>query len=82
MQEEKDSAFCKVRDTLVAAGANPEDALDIELATVAAWCSAHGLAEMAGFKQFEHLKEACGGEIAFLRAIFQHMGLAPRLIAD
>lgn len=76
MQAEKDSAFCKVRDTLVDAGADPDDTLDIELATVAAWCSAHGLAEMAGFKQFQHLKDACGGELAFLRAIFHHMGLA------
>lgn len=75
MQAEKDGAFCKVRDTLVEAGANPDDTLDIELATTAAWCSAHGLAEMAGFKQFDHLKDACGGEVPFLRAIFQHMGL-------
>jgi AcrR family transcriptional regulator len=82
MHDEKDSAYCKVRDTLVEAGANPSDALDIELATTAAWCSAHGLAEMAGFKQFEHLKEACGGEVPFLRAVFQHMGLAHRHGAD
>lgn len=82
MQDEKDSAYCKVRDTLVEAGANPKDTLDIELATTAAWCSAHGLAEMAGFKQFDHLKEACGGEIPFLRAIFEHMGLAPHRGAD
>ena len=82
MQGEKDSAYCKVRDTLVEAGADPNDTLDIELATTAAWCSAHGLAEMAGFKQFEHLKEACGGEVPFLRAIFQHMGLASRIAHD
>jgi AcrR family transcriptional regulator len=82
MQGDKDSAYCKVRDTLVEAGADPEDTLDLELATTAAWCSAHGLAEMAGFKQFAHLKEACGGEIPFLRAIFQHMGLVPRHAAD
>jgi AcrR family transcriptional regulator len=82
MQGEKDSAYCKVRDTLVEAGADPDDTLDIELATTAAWCSAHGLAEMAGFKQFEHLKEACGGEVPFLRAIFQHMGLASRIAHD
>ena len=82
MQAEKDSAYCKVRDTLVEAGADPADEIDIELATTAAWCSAHGLAEMAGFKQFEHLKEACGGEAAFFKAIFQHMGLAPRHGAD
>ena len=82
MQGDKDSAYCKVRDTLVEAGADPEDTLDLELATTAAWCSAHGLAEMAGFKQFAHLKDACGGEIPFLRAIFQHMGLVPRPAAD
>lgn len=82
MQGNKDSAYCKVRDTLIDAGANPDDALDIELATTAAWCSAHGLAEMAGFKQFAHLKEACGGEIPFLTAIFEHMGLVPHNGAD
>jgi AcrR family transcriptional regulator len=82
MQAEKDSAYCKVRDTLIAAGADPEKTLDIELATTAAWCSAHGLAEMAGFKQFEHLKEACGGEIPFLKAIFEHMGLVPHIAGD
>src|SRR5258706_15862187 len=82
MQGDKDSAYCKVRDTLVEAGANPEDTLDIELATSAAWCSAHGLAEMAGFKQFQHLKDACGGERAFFKAIFQHMGLVPKHLAD
>lgn len=82
MSDGKDSAYCKVRDTLIEAGADPDDALDIELATTAAWCSAHGLAEMAGFKQFDHLKDACGGETAFFRAVFQHMGLAPKPHAD
>jgi AcrR family transcriptional regulator len=82
MQGDKDSAYCKVRDTLVEAGANPNETLDIELATTAAWCSAHGLAEMAGFKQFQHLKDACGGERAFFKAIFQHMGLVPKHLAD
>ena len=77
MQDGEDSAYCKVRDTLIEAGADPSAAVDIELATIAAWCSAHGLAEMSGFKQFEHLKEALGGERPFLRAIFKHMGLAP-----
>jgi AcrR family transcriptional regulator len=82
MQGDKDSAYCKVRDTLVEAGADPSEALDIELATTAAWCSAHGLAEMAGFKQFQHLKDACGGERAFFKAVFQHMGLVPKHLAD
>ncbi|WP_394763566.1 TetR/AcrR family transcriptional regulator [Phenylobacterium sp.] len=82
MKIEGDGAYCKVRDTLIEAGADPKDTLDIELATTAAWCSGHGLAEMAGFKQFAHLKEACGGEVEFFRAVFQHMGLAPRPPGD
>jgi AcrR family transcriptional regulator len=77
MHEDKDSAYCKVRDTIVEAGGDPSDELDLELATIASWCAAHGLAEMSGFKQFAHLKEVCGGEEAFFRAIFAHMGLGP-----
>jgi AcrR family transcriptional regulator len=82
MQHGEGSAYCKVRDTLIAAGADPDDTHDIELATTAAWCSAHGLAEMAGFKQFEHIKEACGGEVPFFRAVFRHMGLVTGRSAD
>ncbi len=78
MQNGEDNSYSKVRDVLIEAGGDPNDSLDLELATSAAWCSAHGLAEMAGFKQFDHLKDACGGETAFFRAIFNHMGLAPR----
>lgn len=80
--QSEDSAYCKVRDTLVEAGADPKARLDLELATVAAWCSAHGLAEMAGFKQFEPLKEACGGEVPFLRAVFNHMGLVRAALGE
>lgn len=78
-QNEEDSAFCKVRDTMVEAGADPEAAVDLELATIAAWCAAHGLAEMASFKQFEHLKAECGGELGFLRAVFSHLGLSSKV---
>jgi len=78
MADGEDSAYCKVRDTLVEAGADPNAADDLELATIAAWCAAHGLAEMCGFKQFAHLKEQVGGEIAFFRAVFNHLGLSPR----
>jgi len=46
MQDQEDGAYCLVRDTFKAV-AGPEIAqLDIELATTAAWCAAHGLAEM------------------------------------
>lgn len=77
MQDKEDSPYCKVRNTLVEAGADPTAEIDLELATVAAWCAAHGLAEMRGFTQFQHLKDAVGGETAFLRAVFNHMGLFP-----
>src|SRR5438132_2403253 len=50
---DNDSAYCLVRNTMVEHGADPTKAVDLELATIAAWCGAHGLAEMAGFKQFE-----------------------------
>ncbi len=69
----EDSAYCQVRDTLVEAGADPGDEVGLELATTAAWCAAHGLAEMASFKQFDHLKVAIGGEEAFFRGVFEHM---------
>jgi AcrR family transcriptional regulator len=82
MQDNKDSAYCKVRDTMIELGADPNAATDLELATTAAWCAAHGLAEMAGFKQFDHLKEELGGEVPFLRAVFAHLGLFPHAKAD
>jgi AcrR family transcriptional regulator len=76
---DKDSAYCRVRETLIEAGADPEDWVGLELAATAAWCAAHGLAEMAAFKQFEPLKAALGGEEAFLRGVFEHMGVFSRL---
>jgi AcrR family transcriptional regulator len=82
MQAGEDSAYCKVRDTMIELGADPEASVDLELATTAAWCAAHGLAEMAGFKQFDHLKQALGGELPFLKAVFQHMGLFPHVHRD
>ncbi|MBJ7408959.1 MAG: TetR/AcrR family transcriptional regulator [Phenylobacterium sp.] len=75
VQGDNDSAYCMVRDTMVEHGADPGAETHLELATIAAWCGAHGLAEMAGFKQFEHLKEELGGERAFLDAVLSHMGL-------
>jgi AcrR family transcriptional regulator len=79
MHDNEDSAYCKVRDTMVELGADPNATTEIELATTAAWCAAHGLAEMAGFKQFDHLKQELGGEVPFLRAIFGQMGLFPSI---
>lgn len=77
MQEQEDSAYCQVRETFRAVGgANVAD-IDIELATIAAWCAAHGLAEMSGFRQFDPLKEGLGGEEGFLRAVLSHLGMFP-----
>jgi AcrR family transcriptional regulator len=78
VQDNKDSAYCMVRDTMIEHGADPTDALHLELASAAAWCGAHGLAEMAGFRQFEHLKVELGGEREFLAAVLNHMGLFPK----
>jgi AcrR family transcriptional regulator len=78
MHDGEDSAYCKVRHTMVEMGADAGAAIDLELATIAAWCGGHGLAEMAGFRQFDHLKEALGGEQAFIRAVLSHMSVFPR----
>jgi AcrR family transcriptional regulator len=75
VQDNDDSAYCKVRDTLISAGADPTQTVELELATIAAWCAAHGLAEMTGFRQFETLKQALGGEEAFMRAVLNHLGV-------
>lgn len=75
MQDNEDSAYCMVRDTFrKVAGPEVKDD-DIELATIAAWCTAHGLAEMSSFKQFDPLKSALGGEEAFLRGVLGHLGM-------
>lgn len=75
MQDNEDSAYCLVRETFrKVAGPDVQDG-DIELATIAAWCAAHGLAEMGGFKQFGPLKDALGGEEAFLRGVLGHLGM-------
>lgn len=75
LHDNDDSAYCRTRHTLIEAGADPSDEVGLELATIAAWCAAHGLAEMAGFAQFKPLKDALGGEEAFFRGVFEHMGL-------
>jgi AcrR family transcriptional regulator len=70
----EDSGYDQVREALIAAGADPSDEGELQLIQIAAWCSAHGVAEMVGFKEFEPLKEAMGGEEAFVRAILRHTG--------
>jgi AcrR family transcriptional regulator len=71
---EDESGYHQVRCALVEAGADPADDQELQLATIAAWCAAHGLAEMANFKEFAPLKAAMGGDQAFLRAVLRHIG--------
>ena len=73
--KEGDSGWRHVREALIEAGADPNNERDLELATIAAWCAAHGVAEMAGFREFEPLKTALGGEEPFVRAVLEHMGI-------
>jgi hypothetical protein len=76
--KDADSGWSHVAEALVEAGADPNDMREMQLAQIAAWCNAHGVAEMAGFKEFEPLKAALGGEEAFVRAILSHVGVNAR----
>ncbi|MFN7263454.1 MAG: TetR/AcrR family transcriptional regulator [Phenylobacterium sp.] len=70
-----EGAYRLVCDTLIESGIDPRDEIRLELAAVAIWCAAHGVAEMVGFKEFEPLQARLGGEEAFLRAIFSQLDL-------
>lgn len=74
----EDSGWGQVREALITVGIDPKDERELTLATIAAWCAAHGVAEMAGFKEFEELKKQMGGEEAFIRAILDHLGIYAR----
>jgi AcrR family transcriptional regulator len=80
-QLKDDGAYCQVRNTIDENAGGLATEIDLELATIAAWCAGHGLAEMIGFKQFAPLKELLGGEEAFLRAVFEHLGMFAKFTA-
>jgi AcrR family transcriptional regulator len=73
--KDKDSGWRHVEEALVEAGANADDPQEMALLQVAAWCNAHGIAEMAGFQEFEPLKAALGGEEPFVRALLNRAGI-------
>ncbi|HRD45699.1 MAG TPA: TetR/AcrR family transcriptional regulator [Caulobacter sp.] len=77
MKSDQDSAYCMVQDAFREAAGPEVPEIDVELATIAAWCAAHGLAEMNAFHQFDPLKAVLGGEEQFLRAVLSHMGMFP-----
>lgn len=70
-----EGAYRLVCDTLVESGLDPVDETGLELAAIAIWCAAHGVAEMVGFKEFAPLQTHLGGEEAFLRAIFGQLDI-------
>jgi AcrR family transcriptional regulator len=72
------SGWNHVAQALIEAGADPADEREMKLAQIAAWCNVHGVAEMAGFKEFEPLKAAMGGEEAFVRGVLNHVGIFAR----
>jgi AcrR family transcriptional regulator len=71
----EDSGWAQVRAAIIEAGVDPHDERAMMLTQIAAWCTAHGVAEMAGFKEFDSLKAALGGEEAFIREVFRHVGV-------
>lgn len=76
IKTEKD-AYGLLEETIVAAGiASHDDPIRLNLAAVAMWTKAHGLAEMAGFDQFQGIKDALGGESAFFEAVISFGGHA------
>ena len=75
MSSKEDGAYCVVRDAFRETAGPDYPEADVELATIAAWCAGHGLAEMSSFNQFAPLKAALGGDDAFLRAVLGHLGM-------
>ena len=72
----EDGAYSLLKRAMIDIGvASPDQETELELACIAAWCAAHGLAEMVGFKQFDSLKAAMGGEKAFLAGVLSHLGM-------
>lgn len=72
--KDSESGWNQVECAIVEAGGDSDPA-ELQLATIAAWCAAHGLAEMTSFKEFDSLKESLGGEECFVRAILDHIGV-------
>ena len=78
---EEEGGIRLLRERLMEESGGAFSDIDLELAVIAAWCAAHGLAEISAFPQFQPLKEALGGERPFLQAVFEHLGYASKLVA-
>jgi AcrR family transcriptional regulator len=73
--KEKGGGWGQVSEAIHEAGVNPQNEREMQIIQIAAWCSAHGVAEMAGFKEFDGLKAELGGEEAFVRAVLKLVGV-------
>jgi AcrR family transcriptional regulator len=73
--KDADSGWAHVREAVIAAGADPHDEREMQIGQITAWCHVHGIAEMAGFKEFDAIKAAMGGEEAFVRSLLSHSGV-------
>ena len=71
--DDHESGFHMVEKAMIAAGVDPADELGLKLWCIAAWCSAHGVAEMVGFSQFKPMIEALGGEDQFIEALMSRV---------
>jgi AcrR family transcriptional regulator len=78
---DNNSAYSLVIQSMVDMGVDAPDPIDLELAQIAGWCAAHGLAEMAGAKEFDSLKQRLGGDRQFFSAVLSHLGMYRRLPA-
>jgi AcrR family transcriptional regulator len=72
---EENSAYNLVIQSMVDMGVDEPTPIDLELAQIAGWCAAHGLAEMAGAREFDDLKARLGGDEAFFSAVLSHLGM-------
>jgi AcrR family transcriptional regulator len=61
--------FRMVEEAMISAGINPNDDVNLKLWCISAWCSAHGIAEMVGFAQFQPMIQALGGEDRFVEEL-------------
>jgi AcrR family transcriptional regulator len=73
-----DDGYAEVQRAMVEAGGAESSSVDLELATIALWCAAHGLAELACFKEFDTLKRELGGEDAFLVGVLNYIAVVSR----
>ncbi len=69
--------FHLVEQAMIRAGIDPANEVDLKLWCISAWCSAHGVAEMVGFAQFQPMIEELGGEDRFIEELMARVCHSP-----